>query len=233
MKMRARWPKKFLFLPLALLALGATATEGWQLAERFKEVSAGEWVRLNYSGGSEHLLLAAAKDDNTVTLEERIREEGYLTSWTQIVMDLKKRMPVLLRERMPDGQIIETPIQGEKSGLHEDFYALFAAHFFEEPQSERVVVPAGTFSCKVYRAVFNKKLIRIFLSDQIPLYPVKVLIPNYQLTISLAAFGKGMESRFPSKKTEAPEKDTGQTTPEKVSPGAPGRSDAECEVCPR
>lgn len=174
----------------------AAAPQGWRLTDRFKSVSAGEWVKLRYSGGSEHLLLLAEKDEKTATLEERVREEGYLTSWTQVVIDLEKRTPIIFRERTPDGEVREVKIEGEKSNLDADFHALLTAEFWQEPGTERVIVPAGTFTCEVYRAVYDRKLIRVFFSKTIPLYPVKVLIPNYQLTISLVDFGKEMKSRF-------------------------------------
>jgi hypothetical protein len=204
--------KLLVFLPvLSLFTIGATTPQAWRLTDKFKTVSPGQWVRLRYSGGSQHLLLAAAKDDKTVTLEERVREEGYLTSWTQTVIDLKKGLPVVLRERMPEGEIREIKLESDKVQLDDDFQALLAARFWQEPGTVRVVVPAGVFSCQVYRAVYNKKLIRIFLSKEIPLYPVKVLIPNYQLTISLTAYGKGMESRFYPKEESSPPEGTGET----------------------
>ncbi len=186
-----------IFLPLlGFLSIAATITRTWQLIDRFKDVSVGDWVKLSYSGGSEHLLLVAARDDSTITLEEKVLERSYLTGWTQIVVDMKKKLPVLVRERLPGGEIVETEITDQDSVLDEDFQALLTAQFSEEPETERVIVPAGRFYCKVYRAVYNKKLIRIFFSEKIPLYPVKVLIPNYQLTIRLLEFGKGKESNF-------------------------------------
>lgn len=186
----------------------AAAPQGWRLTDRFKSVSAGEWVKLRYSGGSEHLLLLAEKDEKTATLEERVREEGYLTSWTQVVIDLEKRTPIIFRERTPDGEVREVKIEGEKSNLDVDFHALLTAEFWQEPGTERVIVPAGTFTCEVYRAVYDRKLIRVFFSKTIPLYPVKVLIPNYQLTISLVDFGKGMTSRFLPDREKPPVKTT-------------------------
>lgn len=186
----------------------AAAPQGWRLTDRFKSVSAGEWVKLRYSGGSEHLLLLAGKDEKTATLEEKVREEGYLTSWTQVVIDLEKRTPIIFRERTPDGEVRELKIEGEKSNVDPDFQALLTAEFWQEPGTERVIVPAGTFTCEVYRAVYDRKLIRIFFSKNIPLYPVKVLIPNYQLTISLVEFGKGMTSRFHPEPENTPVKST-------------------------
>ena len=159
-------------------------------------MSVGEWVKLKYSGGSEHFLLVAAKDEKTITLEEQVQEQGYVTSWMQIVMDLKKKLPVLVRERTPRGEIRETPIQSDKSNLNEDFYALLTARFVEGAEAPRVVVPAGTFDCKQYYAIFNKKFVRIYFCDKIPLYPVKVVIPNFELVIKLVAFGKGQHSQF-------------------------------------
>jgi len=189
--------RTFLLIPLLVTtAPGARAAETWELIDRLKDVPVGEWVRLSYSRGSEHLLLVAAKDEQTITLEERVREKGYVTSWTQVVIDLNKKLPVIFRERMLTGEIREANIEAKESGLNEDFHALLTARFWEQPGTERVVVPAGRFSCKVYESVFNKKFIRIFISSDIPLYPVKVLMPGYELTIRLVAFGKGMESRF-------------------------------------
>ncbi len=181
---------------LSLFAIGATTPQAWRLTDKFKTASLGQWVRLKYSSGSDHLLLVAAKGDKTITLEEKVCEEGYLTSWTQTVIDLKKGVPVVLRERLPQGEIREINLKSDKVELDEDFQALLAAKFWQEPEAERVVVPEGAFTCQVYRAVYNKKLIRIFLSKEIPLYPVKVLIPNYQLTISLMKYGEDMPSRF-------------------------------------
>jgi hypothetical protein len=186
---------------LLLCASRAFAAESaipsaWELIDRFKDVSLGDWVKLKYSGGSEHLLLAAAKDKDSITLEERVREQGYLTSWTQTVIDLKKKTPVTFRERLPDGVIRELQLDSKQAALDEDFQALLTAKFEEEPGTEVVIVPAGRFSCNIYRAVYNKKLIRVFFSPKVPLYPVKVLIPNYQLTIRLDTFGKEMVSRF-------------------------------------
>jgi hypothetical protein len=181
---------------LPFLTLGVVSLGSWELTEKFRNVAVGDWVRLLYTGGAEHLLFVAARDENTVTLEEVVREEGYRTSWTQIVVDLEKKLPVVVRERMPGGQIREVKIEGEKSNLDEDFYALLRARFWEQPETERVVVPAGDFRCKVYHGVYNERFIRIYFSQAIPLYPVKVFIPSYNLTIRLAAFGKGMKSRF-------------------------------------
>jgi hypothetical protein len=197
------------FLVLLFPAFAA-APQGWRLTDRFKSVSVGDWVKLKYSGGSEHLLLLAEKDDKTVTLEERVREEGYVTSWTQVVIDLEKRTPVMFRERLPDGEVREMKIEGVKSNLDADFQALLTAEFWQEPGTERVIVPAGVFTCEVYRAVYDGKLIRIFFSKSIPLYPVKVLIPNYQLTISLIDFGKEMKSRFLPEREKPPMETTEQ-----------------------
>jgi hypothetical protein len=206
------------------LAMGATTPQAWRLTDKFKTVSVGEWVRLRYSGGSEHLLLVARKNDETVTLEERVREEGYLTSWTQTVIGLKKGLPTLFREKTAEGELREIKLEEDKVQLDEDFQALLAAEFWQEPGTERVVVPAGTFTCQVYRAVYNKKLIRVFLSKEIPLYPVKVLIPNYQLTISLTAYGKGMESRFFPEGESPPAENSGGTGSKGDSHGSPESS---------
>ncbi len=219
--MRTAWRKGLLLLPLLVaVSLGARSAEQWKLIDRLKNVSVGEWVRLKYSGGSEHILLVAAKDDTTVTLEELIEEEGYVTSWSQIVIDWKKGLPVLLREKMARGDIRETRIEDEKSNLNEDFYALLTARFWEEPGTERVIVPAGTFSCKSYHAVYNKKAITIFFSNKIPLYPVKVVIPGYSLIIRLVAFGKGMESHFLPSENSSPRQGSGEASVETSSPGA-------------
>ena len=221
--------KKLLFLPLlVIIALAATPRETWQLVDRFKNVSAGEWVKLKYSGGPEHVLLVAAKDDKSITLEEIVREQGYLTSWTQIVVDLKTKLPVLARERMPLGEIRETKIEGKKSNLNEDFYALLTARFWEEPGTRRVVVPAGTFSCQQYEAVFNKKLIRVYFSNKIPLYPVMVVIPSYELTVKLAAFGKGKESRFFPREKTSPRETVDENPVEDLPSAAPARSETTC-----
>jgi len=223
------WRKLSVFLlMLSFLTIGATTPQAWRLTDRFKTVSPGEWVRLRYSGGSQHLLLVAAKGEKTVTLEERVREHGYLTSWTQIVIDLKKGLPIAIRERMLGGEIREIKLEGDKVKLDEEFLALLAARFREEPDTVRVVVPAGTFTSKVYRAVYNKKLIRIFLAKEIPLYPVKVLIPNYQLTISLTAYGKGMESRFFPKEPNSPDENIRKTGFKEDSSGSPKSLETEC-----
>ncbi len=191
------WMKYSLILPLLMiLSTGGASEETWQLVDRFKEVSVGEWVKLRYSGGSEHFLLVASKDDKTITLEELVREQGYTTSCTQIVIDLKKKLPILFRERMPRGEIRETEIKEDRSNVNEDFYALLTARFSQQPETRRVVVPAGTFLCKQFYAIFNKKFIRVHVSEKIPLYPVMVVIPNYELVIKLQDFGKGKESRF-------------------------------------
>lgn len=219
--------KWFAFLPMLAVAATATTPESWRLIDRFKDVPVGEWVRLKYTGGSEHLLLVADRGDKTVTLEERVQEEGYLTSWSQIVIDFEKKGPVAVRERMPDGQIREVPVEGEESSLGEELRALLTARFRRDPGMEVVVVPAGRFSCKVYRGVYDDKFIQIFFSDKIPLYPVKVVIPGYELTIRLVAFGKGMESRF-SPKEEKPATSEGASTPVSeplaAPPPAPGNS---------
>jgi len=231
-KVHSFWIKRLLFLPLLVtVALGATPRGAWELTDKLKNVPVGDWVKLKYSRGSEHLLLVAAKDDRTITLEELVREEGYRTSWTQIVIDLKKKAPVVIRERTPLGEIRETQIKGGKSNLNEDFYALLTARFWQEPESQRVVVvPAGKFSCKRYQAVFNKKLIRIFFSNKIPLYPVMVVIPHYNLTIRLIAFGKGKESRFLPKASLAPRDAPGKSTLEELSPRQPDTSQAGSDV---
>jgi len=213
--------KRLLFLPLLLVvALGATSRGSWELIDRFKNVSVGEWVKLRYSRTSEHLLLVAAKDEETMTLEEMVKEQGYITSWMQIVVDLKKGLPVLARKRMPRGGIREIKIEGKESGLNEDFYAILTARFWEEPKTQRVVVPAGVFSCKSYHAVYNKKFIRIFFSNKIPLYPVKVVIPGYNLIIRLVAFGKGMESHFSPMQGVIPRQRSGEASAEESSPAA-------------
>lgn len=222
---------RLLLLPLVMIsALAATPRGSWQLIDRFKNVSVGEWVKLRYSRTSEHLLLVAAKDEETITLEEMVKEQGYVTSWMQVVVDLKKRLPVLARKRMPRGEIREIKIEGKESGLNEDFYAILTARFWEEPETQRVVVPAGVFSCKSYHAVYNKKFIRIFFSNKIPLYPVKVVIPNYNLIIRLVAFGKGMESHFSRMKSVIPRQRSGEASLKESSPGAPQRSETRRNV---
>jgi hypothetical protein len=186
-KVLKAWRKTVLILPLfVLISVRAVCSEGWQLIDRFKDVSLGEW-------------------------EELVQEQGYVTSWMQIVIDLKKKLPVLIRERTPRGEIRETPIEGDKSNLNEDFYALLTARFVEETETPRVVVPAGRFACKQYYAIFNKKFVRIYFSDKIPLYPVKVVIPNYELVIKLVAFGKGQESQFLMGAKRSPEGSVGNT----------------------
>jgi len=226
-KVNTYYIKRLLFLPLlVILTLGAAPPGAWELIDKFKNVSAGEWVRLSYGRRSEHLLLVAAKDDKTITLEELIKEQGYVTSWTQMVIDLKKRLPVVLRERMPLGEIREIEIKDAKASLDEDFYALLTARFWQEPGTQRVVVPAGRFVCKEYHAVYNKKSITIFFSNKIPLYPVKVLIPGYNLIIKLAAFGKGMESRFLPPADTAPQSPVDKTPVDEHSPIVPANSEA-------
>jgi len=218
-----------LFLPvLAAPAADTTAAESWQLIDRFKDIPVGEWVRLKYSGGSEHLLLVAARDDAAVTLEEKVHEQGYLTSWTQVVIDLAKKAPVAVREKTPDGEIHEVRVEGEKSSLAEELYALLTARFRQEPRTELVVVPAGRFACKVYRSVYDDKFIQIFFSDKIPLYPVKVVIPGYELTIRLVAFGKGMESRF-FPRDKSPKSDAAEAPASEPLGTPPSAPENNCE----
>ena len=224
------WRKGILLLFFLVISLPAVTAEGtWQLVDRFKEVSVGEWVKLKYSGGSEHFLLVAGKDEKTITLEEHVREgkEGYVTSWMQIVIDLKKKLPVLVRERMPRGEIRETQIKEDRSNVNEDFYALLTARFAEQPETRWQIVPAGRFLCKQYHAIFNKKFIRIYTSDEIPLYPVVVVIPNYELVIKLASFGKGRESRF-FVGAKKPPGDSVNDVPEEVSSPTTTASGTNC-----
>ena len=99
------------------------------------------------------------------------------------------------------------------------------ARFWQEPGTQRVVVPAGKFVCREYHAVYNKKSITIFFSNKIPLYPVKVLIPGYNLIIRLVAFGKGMESRFLPPADTAPQDAADNNPTDELSPRVPASSE--------
>jgi hypothetical protein len=119
------------------------------------------------------------------------------------------------------GEIREIEIEEGKSGLDEEFQALLTAKFWEEPGKQTVIVPAGKFSCTEYRAIFNKKLVQVFFSDKIPLYPVKVLLPYYNLVIRLVDFGKGMKSTFSPTQSGPLETPPTESRPEECSPTIP------------
>ena len=163
------------------------------LIEKYEKVEPGQWVKFKTTKGVKHYLLVAGKKGNLLTIEEKITDRGFLTTWTQLDIDLEKKKVVAMREKdMVDGTIREYRRLND-SGLEKILKIQF------KQSSDKLVrrrVPAGSFKCRRYTGVYDEGEIIIYYADEIPLYPVKIAIHRYDKEINLLAYGQGDTSQF-------------------------------------
>lgn len=206
----------------AVILSVVTSCGAMTLIEKYRDIKAGDWVVLEVSDGTITLLSVAEKDKDFITIEMKERtnpgkgKESFLLSWRQIRIDLQKKEAVLVREKnIRTGEIQErNPLPDE--GIDEVLRAEFVEAGEEElkqklkfwdKEQKKVVEKRMTFSCTYYKAIVNKKLIEIWCSEEILLYPIKVRVYNPNATVKLIDHGEGWKSHFfPPKEGPKPEK---------------------------
>jgi hypothetical protein len=188
--------------------LACCQVQAMTLIEKYEKVEPGQWVKFKTTKRVVHYLLVAGKKENMLTIEEKITDRGFLTTWTQLDIDLEKKKVVAMREKdMVDGEIREYR-QFNDSEL-EKILKIRLKQSGDDLVRKRV--PAGSFKCRKYTGVYDDGQIIIFYADEIPLYPVKIAIHRYDKEIELLAYGQGDASQFFPPSSEIKSEDNNDT----------------------
>lgn len=182
----------FTLTVFAALTLIAMPLSAMKLLEKYENLKAGQWVTFKSAKHTRHTLLVAHRDGDLITLEEKITERGMITSWTQLVIDVKKKKATLFRERDPIANLIT---QRKATDDDQEIDEILRLNFRPEG-NDRVRVPAGKFDCEVLSAILDGDLIRIWFAKEITLYPVKIALYKYSKEIKLTDHGDSKQSEF-------------------------------------
>ncbi len=186
--------------------------DAFDLIDRYEEVKEGQWVKTKWSNGTVHTLLIAKRQGDIVTLEEKIEDRGFITAWTQTDIDINNRKVLAHRYRDPltQGVIEEKASEDEELDLvlrltfdeEGDEKLKLELEFYDE-EKQKTETRKVSFECKKYKTIWEGKFVEIWFSDEIPLYPLKVNIFRYDLTIKLVGYGENRNSDFyPAKQPE-------------------------------
>lgn len=185
--------------------------EPGRMLDVFQQLAVGDWVLTRWTNKEEHTLLVAAKTEKMITIEEIVRDRGFVKAWTQLDVSLEDGTLVALRERLADGTIEagepETTSQRGTSDLllepfrpdgHDEQRARIKVH---APEREEPEVLRGTFFCRRYKVTVEEgRYARLWFSKKkLPDYPIKIHYYERNLTITLEAFGTGRTSEFTKK----------------------------------
>lgn len=188
-----------------------TPKEPTCMLDVFKRLSVGDWVRTGWTNKEKHTLLVAARDDETITIEEIIEDRGLRKAWTQLDVSLEDGTLVGLRDRLADGTIEERePTPDAQRGTSDLLTEPFRPDGREELRLDpidvydsdtKTGVKHGLFLCRRSKITVEKKrYAHVWFSRiKLPDYPVKIVYYEEKLTIKLEAFGTGRASTFTSK----------------------------------
>lgn len=175
------------------------------LIDKYQNAKAGDWVRLELTNGTVQLVFIAEKKDDSVVLEVKEMDRGFVVAWRQLVIDSAQKKTILVRQKdLLTGEINEHPPKDEEN-IDEVLQAEFRETGKEKITQQieewdnktlKYIRKNRTFQCKLYRSVIANRFIEIWYSDEIPLYPLKANIPGLNTTIRLVRYGTGMESKF-------------------------------------
>ena len=189
----------------------APPKEPGRMLDVFQQLAVGDWVLTRWTNKEEHTLLVAAKAEKTITIEEIVRDRGFVKAWTQLDVSLEDGTLLALRERLADGTIEarepEATSQRGTSDLliepfrpdgHDEQQARIEVHAPERAEPE---VLRGTFFCRRYKVTVEEgRYARLWFSrKKLPDYPIKIHYYERNLTITLEAFGTGRASEFTKK----------------------------------
>jgi len=175
------------------------------LVEKYADLKAGDWVRLDLTNKTRQLLFVAAKDEKTVTIEVEEKDRGFVVSLRQLVIDVKEKRTILVRDKDPVSGEVKEHLPNEEENIDEVLQTEFRfiadeklTHKIEELDEKKLeyVSKTKTFNCKYYKSTIDNRFVEMWYSDEIPLYPLKANIPGLQTTIRLVRFGTGMKSKF-------------------------------------
>lgn len=194
---------KILFLFVVIFLSGNSVS--MTLVDKYENAKVGDWVRLELTNGTVQLVFIAEKKDDSVVLEVKEMDRGFVVAWRQLVIDSAQKKTILVRQKdLLTGEIDEHQPKDEEN-IDEVLQAEFR-ETGEEKITQRIeewdnktlkyVKKNRTFQCKLYRSVISDRFIEIWYSDEIPLYPIKANIPGLNTTIRLVRYGTGMESKF-------------------------------------
>ena len=196
---------RFFALMILLDFVILSEADAFDLIDRYKEVKEGQWVKTKWSNGTIHTLLIAKRQGDIVTLEEKVEDRGFITAWTQTDIDINKRKVLAHRYRDPltEGVIEKKAREDEELDLvlrltfdeEGDEKLRLELEFYDE-KTQEIEMRRVSFKCKKYRTVWEGKFVEIWFSDKIPLYPLKVNIFRYDLTIKLIGYGENRNSDF-------------------------------------
>ncbi|MBN1916337.1 MAG: hypothetical protein JW889_00390 [Verrucomicrobia bacterium] len=175
----------------------------------FRGLHVGDWVRTRWTNKEVHTLLVAARDAETITIEEIVEDRGFRKAWTQIDVSIEDGELLALRVRRRDGGIEKRkPDPDAQRGTSDLLNERFRRDGQEAIRIARIEVYAagveapeirrGLFQCQRYKITVERgRWARLWFSTvKLPDYPVKISYPEENLGISLEAFGSGRESTF-------------------------------------
>ena len=151
-----------------------------RIADFYQEVQVGQWMILQSSDGLCTRTEVLSKDDGIVKLHIQSTINGELVSDSDQLIDVL------------EGRTISILIRDE-SGAKElkpsktDFDQLFQIEF-EFVKEEIIVVDDKEYECDLYRAIFNDRLVKIWISDEVPILHL-VQMSMHQASVKIVDYG--------------------------------------------
>jgi hypothetical protein len=171
---------KALFAFLLFLSMGFSPADTVRISDFYKDAKVGQWILMKSTDGLETRTSVTAKGDGKITLRiQSYKDKRQISDSEQVIDALAGK--VLSIKIFDEGTFKE--IIPEESEI-DHFFRLEFKHIAEE----KVKVIKGAFTCQKYRAVYNDRVVRAWLNDDVPiLHLVKIAMQGG--TVQLADYG--------------------------------------------
>lgn len=174
---------RLFFLLLIILPLFSTEAFALKITDFYRDVNPGQWILMRSSDGLKTRTTILEKEQGKLVMriESFIGEDNLSVS--KQVFDLQKSRIISIRTIDETGRVFE--LSPENSDV-EDFFGLEFAY----ESVEKVHVPAGTFLCRVYRAIYQDYVVKIWINDDVPILHL-VKISSQGIVVRLEDYGAG------------------------------------------
>ena len=179
---------KTLFVTVVLCMSTFTPVHALKIADFYQSARSGDWIEMKSNDGLVTRTTVLGIKDGVLEIEIISTHKGQLISQAQEYINIDEGKIIVIKVTAADGLLREI-YPDEKT---DDFMTLD----FEKKGEDTVEVPAGTFSCERYRAIFNDYVIDAWITDQVPLiHLVKVKMRG--AVVELLNYGNEQSANTP------------------------------------
>ncbi|MDP8218264.1 MAG: hypothetical protein P9M03_06020 [Candidatus Theseobacter exili] len=175
--------KRFIFFLwiFLLILISANDLQALKISDFYKEVQPGQWILMKSSDGLSTRTIIEKKDSEKIELQIESFSDKELISISDQIYDCFRNKIVYIKTRDKTGRIFELSSDDTQT---DDFFNLDYTLIGEET----VMVPAGKFICKVYKAIYQDHVVKAWISTEVPVFHL-VKISAQGISVRLVDFG--------------------------------------------